>query len=634
MIHLPQALFAVIFALLCWGLGGVLFRRWLDDFPTPALRHVTAFALGCALYSYLTLFLGWLGLLDKLWMSALLLIGAAAMLVHGYREIAQKRLWPTIVAGDGAFLAVLGLFYLPAIVAALAPPVMREALTMHLALPKLYLQAQRIAYFGGYFYAAFPKGQEVLSVLMLDRAGDRAAQMLPVVQQLAATVGLYSLLAWRFDRFTAFVGGLGFAALPAAVVFAGGGYVEPAMNLALVAALTALAVIEPDDERTPALLIGLLGGWLLALKYSGGIFLLLLLFLLILRVRRINVREAISAVILCCLMTAPAVFWLISNWLVLGNPVFPYAYQWFGGVEWNGEMAVLFGRTLDSFGAGHTWSDMLLLPLRLAFSGRFDSPNFDGVLGPFVLLFLIAAAASPVWWRQRHKLQLLPGLGAVTVLALAFFAFHTHQMRFYLAPHLLVIVVAAVTIHRLVVAEHLRSIARPAMIALLILGLAYNAYVLVNETLRLGAYRPVFGLQTEEEFLAEHVPGYDAIRFINEQTHPEARVLCVKTGNFGYYFDRAFFAESFMDERVFLNYLDNSDSAEYLARSLLVDGFTHLLVNQHFIEHELSDAQTELWRSFLDQRGRIVFNGEGFAVIEVLTANRSGQESTVEYSAG
>jgi len=469
---------------------------------------------------------------------------------------------------------------------------------------------------------------------MLDHAGDRAAQMLPVVQQLAAAIGLYSLLAWRFDRFTAFVGGLGFAALPAAVVFAGGGYVEPAINLALVAALIALAVLEPDDQRTPALLVGLLGGWLLALKYSGGIFLLLLLFLLILRVRRINLRESIAAVILSCLMTTPAVFWLISNWLVLGNPVFPYAYQWFGGVEWNGEMAVLFGRYLDSFGAGHAWPAMLLLPLRLAFSGRFDSLDFDGVLGPFVLLFPAAAAASVVWWRQRGERQLLPGLGYVTVLALAFFAFHTHQARFFLAPHLLTIVVAAVTIHHLAVADRLRAVARPAMIVLLLLGLTYNAYALAKETFRLGAYRPVFGLETEEEFLADHVPGYQAIRFINEQTHPEVNVLCVNTGNFGYYFDRSFFAESFMDERVFRNYLDTSDSAEYLARSLLADGFTHLLVNLYFIDHELNDAQAELWQSFLDRRGRIVFNGEGFAVIEVLTANRSGQESTVEYSAG
>src|SRR5690606_1425690 len=113
-----------------------------------------------------------------------------------------------------------------------------------------------------------------------------------------------------------------------------------------------------------------------------------------------------------CLLTALlGGFYYVRNWFWVGNPVFPFADEIFGGEGWTAEMAAAYTRDQNAFGFGRGVLDLLLLPFRAAWaplnlgqpfwpflgvpldnpevSGRFEVPGhvIQTIVGPALLAF-------------------------------------------------------------------------------------------------------------------------------------------------------------------------------------------------------------------------------------------------------
>jgi hypothetical protein len=591
-----------LFSLLCTALGGRLLRRSPIAADNPALRLPVHFALGSLVLSYAMTLLGQVHLLSLATILALLI---AAGLV-GATEAVRWR--PALPHRRATYLfALMTLLPLaPAILLAIGPPVLRDTLVYHLALPKQYLAAGGLVTPATNFFAAFPKAQEMLFTIHLAIAGETAAQLFTLVQHVLACLGIYGLVAPRHQPLTAALAAAAYAVVPASAYFAGVAYVEPALALTLVATLAAI-----DTRR--AVLAGLFAGYLVALKYTGLVYLGAFGLWWIFLQRDRPPRAAVSAVLWFSIAAMPGLFWLVHNVLVLGNPVFPFAYGLFGGPEWDLLRAHHYAEYLARYGFGHGPLDVLLLPFRMAFSGAFDSMKLDGVLGA-ASLFVQALAIGAVALRWKNRGAWLPGLGAVTLAFALFFVLGTQQARFYLPAHLLLCVFAAPALAWLVERGHRTSIVLTTIALVLALLGAWQVGEQVSKHFPPGK-TPLTA--TRDEILAHNVAGYAAYRFIGENLPPDAKVFAVATGNYGYLCERETVSDSFLEDHTLFALIDGASRTASLRDWLLERGFTHLLINLAPIANNWGDEAQNNLRDSLPVTGRVVFREESVLLLEV-----------------
>ena len=614
MYAVEQILAACFFAVLCWGVGARVWSRAVSQIGAELPRWVVEFAAGAILFSYILTLLGVCGQLTRPVFLFLLLLSCLAFpwreARRRWRKIGPRPTGPALLT-----MAALIVFYFPSALMALAPPFVRDTLVYHLALPKAYLAAGKLVFLSGNFFAAYPKGQEMILTLLLGLFGEGAAQFFSVVQQLAVTAGIYGLIRSRHGGWPAAVGALGYATLPAAAYFSGCAYVEPAVVLALVAGLIALAGDEGPHPATAAL-AGWFGGWSIALKYNGALYAALLGAMLLWQIRRRERQWLVRCAAMFAIAAMPGLFWNVRNWLAFGNPVYPFAYAIFGGPGWDSARAQACSIFLrDHYGMGRSVLDYLLIPWRLSFLGRFDSMQFDGYLGPFVLLFVVFGLASAVA-RRREDRPLLPGLGAAILAAIAFFVFGTQQARFYLPAHAMLAVYGAPVFARFCAWGKGRPARSGALLFALFAVLVWNAVFWYAEAQKLGFYRPVFRLESRAQFLARQVPGYPAIEYINT-TPPSARVLAAMTGNYGYYLDRFCRFDAFIEDYTLRSFLEASVSAEDAAARIKKAGYSYLFLNAAPLAKSLPPPLWDRLRQMIAEHGRAAFENGNFVVIEM-----------------
>ena len=629
------------FGTACWAVGDFLRKGFFHEnlaLPTVA-RHTLAFTVGNITFSYLLTALGFAGLFIPavLWGVFLAAVGLAVWwIAAGLGQVPR----PILVEREGQggkgecgsenarttfFLAAsVGLFLVAAILQAAAPPYVRDSLVYHLLCPKEYLKAGHILHIGGNLFSAFPKGHEVLMTLLLAVAGDRAAQGFSILQQGATIGGLYSLARLTAGPWPAALCALAFATVPPAIYFAGCGYVEPALLMALGSSLLTLAFSLKSSGEKPtaagfplkeAAFVGLIAGWMTALKYTGLFYLSLVGLILLWTQRRAPLNKILGVWGAFILAVAPGLCWLVWNWVTLGNPVYPMHWSFFGGRDWDAVRERAISLYFLIFGMGRDGWDYLLLPWRLSFSGRFDSLLFDGAVGPFLLIFLPLVAAS-AWPAVRRRVNQggPPGLGFMFLASTAFFVFGTQQARFWLPSQFLACLYAAPAVSLLVRWAKGQRLVKLALGMAVVASLSWNGWFLGKQVAVIGYHRPVLGLEAESAFLSRIVPGYPAMEFINRNLPESSRLFCVWTGAYGYYLDRKYYSDTFLEDATFKRFIDASTDGKELSQKLAEAGYTHLFVRLPLLGKNLEPRQVGIFGDFLKKEARELFRHRDFSV--------------------
>jgi len=656
------------FGAVCWA-GGDLLRKVFFDHPLPTVaRHTLAFTAGNVGFSYLLTALGFSGLyvpwvLKTVFFSGiglaflkiategrpLLSRHARGLLSHGRgfqvlkdiqgmesdpgrgivfsseNEVLQKKGAESIALFFLALMVML--FLIPAILQAAAPPYARDSLVYHLLCPKEYLRAGRLVHIQGNLFSAFPKGHEVLMTLLLSNAGDRAAQGFSVLQQVAAIGNLYSLTYLMAGPWPAALCTVGYATVPPVMYFTGCGYVEPALLMTLGGCLSALVFSTQSGRELDRAgrmrlgsfaFIGFLAGWMPALKYTGLIYLGLIGLILLWSQRREHSNKALRMIGVFSLSAAPGFCWMGWNWIVLGNPVYPMAWFLFGGKGWDETRAVAMSQYLDVYGMGRNLLDYFLLPWRLAFSGRFDTTRFDGAIGPFLILAVILAMVLAILLvRRRLTGSMLKGIGFMFIVSGAFFLFGTQQVRFWLPSQMLACALAAPSVGLIVDWTRKNSAVKGVFSLVLIGSLAWNVWFLGQQFLKIGFYGPALGMEQERVFLIRKVPSYPSLEFINQNLPPRSYVLCVWTGAYGYYLDRRYYSDTFIEDIALKEFIHATVNGEELSKRLTKAGFTHLFLNQAILETNMNQSERITFDYFLREKTRELFRDQSYRVIEI-----------------
>ena len=318
--------------------------------------------------------------------------------VHGRRPGNQVL---TLVAGlllGGTIIAILVLAY--------TPPVSRDALTHHLAVPKLYLEKGGIHELPECIYSYYPMNLDLLYLIPLALGNDIIPKYIHFSFALLTAGWLFYYLRREISAQAGLLGVLLFLSLPIIIKLSITVYVDLGLIFFSPAALlSCLQWKQSGYRRRNLVFAAAFCGLALGTKYNGLItfFLLALLVLYIYARDHQQVRgyhaQALMQVALfigvALLIFSP---WCIKNFVWTGNPIYPLYNSVFqekpatlSDVN-EGDQSGAVSLPLDHFslrrhGYGDSALEIALVPVRIFFQGRDDNPKyFDGVLNPYLFL--------------------------------------------------------------------------------------------------------------------------------------------------------------------------------------------------------------------------------------------------------
>ncbi len=419
-IYLPQPdtphrlmLLDAVFAFGVFGLVGlvglVVGLRLLRPFRLTGFsrleRGALAVGLGWGLLSLGVLALG----LAHLLYGWLLALGLALGLAFFWRDAWRVWSWLTAGAPYGRLRALVPRgFFLPVLAAMMFVELVllgTQALTLpyaprgidvyqyHWAVPELYLLHHAIYALPGWAHANFPFNSEMLNTLALACDAPVAVVLIQATFGLLAIMLIVGLLARRFGSLAAWLGlslSLGNNLLAGVLV---SGYAELAATYysvaSLVIVLAWLDASERSDSKSLLFLAGLLSGFGLGAKYTEGQTLVGIVCLLIgmgvvkvigLRRQGKSLAPMLGRFLLSVSIYGTAALlavlpWLLKDWALLGNPIYPFIW---GGPEWDGARTEVGVVTFSHFGPhGPLWQRLLtgfFLLFRFLGAERTDEP--------------------------------------------------------------------------------------------------------------------------------------------------------------------------------------------------------------------------------------------------------------------
>jgi hypothetical protein len=366
--------------------------------------------------------------------------------------------------------------------------------------------------------------------------------------------------------------------LPLIAKLSGWAYVDLALAFYTLAMITALLDWREHRRTGFVLLVGIFGGFAMGTKYSGIIVMLTVVLSALLALRTENVpansRMGIMVLKVLALATIVASPWYLKNLIFTGNAVYPFLHSLFGGQGWSHEMKNLYSMFLSYIGGGPSIWDYLRLPWDICLLGGNGNPDFDGYIGPILLLVPIMSIAI------RPKPAEIRFMLFFSAIYFVIWGAVIQQMRFLVPIFPVVCVALGVLIHTS--PEGWRK-TRLCIWIFCLLTMGVNTYIHVHRLKRLAPYEYITGTQSEHDFLRSHLPSYPAVAYINEHLTDRDKVLFVYLCDGPYYCDRPYVYDPVFEANTFMDAIKGTKSAAGALAHLKQQGITHVLLNLEFV---------------------------------------------------
>jgi hypothetical protein len=567
----------------------------------------------------------------------------------------------------GGVIAALAALVAMVLVLAAVPPVDRDALTHHLAVPKLYLKHGGIHEIPHVPFSYYPMNLDLLYLIPLYFGNDILPKYIHFAFALLTAGLIFSYLRRRLDSlFFAMLGGLLFLSLPVIIKLSVTVYVDLGLIFFSTASLLQLLRWSETDFRLRHLfLAGIFAGLCLGTKPNGmlAVFLLAALVPFLCRpaacgragrqkdafLRIKNGRRGFLSlgwtVVFCAVAAGVFSPWMIRNYVWTGNPVYPLAQNIFGPSKpaisdpaaAGGETAAgnesAESQPKGGSGFGHfavrkvifgeSLLEILAIPVRVFIQGQDDDPRlFDGRLNPYLLFFPLVALLTLKAGRRSPRVQLEIGAMGIFAWVHLLFALFLVDMRIrYIGPIIPPLTILAVCgVHDLVGIIRSRFSARSQALGLSAVGaglmimMGLNAAYLAAQFDAIDPLSYLQGRLSRDDYIRKHRPEYAAISFANRHLPEEARILSLFNGNRIYYSDRDIISGN---DR-FSQALRASQSSAELIRRLQQSGISHLLVRMdlfnQWADRQLKPPEKSLLQSFFGEKLQRVYQGEGYAL--------------------
>ncbi len=545
--------------------------------------------------------------------------------------------------------AILSLILSIALLSAV-PPVSKDALVHHLAVPNLYLRHGGMYEIPFMPFSYYPMNLDLLYMIPLYFGNDILPKFMHFCFALLTAWLIYDYLKRRLDKVYALFGVLFFLSIPIIIRLSISVYVDLGLVFFSTASLLLLfRWVESGFRSKFLLLAAVCCGLAVGTRYNGLITLLLLTLFVPIFYSRKNkdkhpgfFRPLWYGVIFC--FTALLIFspWMVRNVIWKNNPIYPFYNHWFNppakqlnnnAVTGSDEVKANRGFfTRRSLLYNESWWEIALLPVRIFFEGKDGSPRyFDGRLNPFLLFlpffafFRVRGDPIPHGYEKKAMLWF-----SLVFFGMAFFTFLL-RVRYVLPiiPFLVILAVfGANNIIKLIGLIRSRTVKRAftaLFFSFLAISLALNAVYLAGKFRQVAPFKYISGELSRDEYITRYRPEYPAMKFISNNLPPDALVMFVFLGKRGYYCNREFVPDTESRIKRLYRLIKNSKEPDDIRLSLKHERITHLAIYVELFERWVSrmfdSDKYQLLNDFFRTRTKLLYSGSGVAVFEILPSH-------------
>jgi hypothetical protein len=533
-----------------------------------------------------------------------------------------------------ALVIALAILIVCIIVLASVPPVSKDALVHHLAVPKLYLKHGGMYEIPSLIFSYYPMNLDLLYLMPLYFGHDIVPKFIHFCFALLTAWLIYNYLRRRTSIFYALLGVVFFLSIPIIVKLSITVYVD--LGLIFFSTASLLIVLRwVEDGFRPRLLLlsALFCGLAAGTKYNGLITLFLLTFFVPFLYSRYvpNSRSGfIKAAGYGMLFFSVALLvfspWMIRNYLWTNNPLYPLYDHLFNPNNDTDRQAIgLFA--YRSLLYHETWWEMLLLPVRVFFQGQDGNPQyFDGKLNPFILLFTLFAfyhIKGDVALLRSEKKVLL----AFSCLFFATALFSSGLRIRYLSPIIPPLVILSV----LGVKKAVDSVSEVCHRYLVTIGLAvvclavcfalwFNTRYIFSQYGYVNPFSYLSGALSRDQYIERYRKEYPVLRYINKELETKAKILFVFMGQRGYYCDREYVFDMAFNRSMLRQFVKRSQKPEEILQGLKANGITHMLICYDIFERWVRDEanftirEQELLKGFFREHVELLYFKWGYAI--------------------
>jgi hypothetical protein len=514
----------------------------------------------------------------------------------------------------------------------LTPPISRDALTQHLAVPKLYLSHGGIYEIPFMVFSYYPMNLNLLYMIPLYFGNDIIPKFIHFGFALLTSFLIFFYLRHRMNRVYGLLGMLFFLSLPIVIRLSITVYVD--LGLVFFSTASLLLIIRWLNNGFPLRLLifsAICCGLGMGTKYNGLIVFLLLGFFVPFLYARY--RPADRALLFRCLgqgmvfvFVAGLVFspWMIRNYLWTQNPIYPLYDHWFNSQS-NVSQSTVGILAYRSLAYQEQWWEIALLPIRVFFQGQDNNPQyFDGQLNPGLFVFPFFAFLRTKDDSQairREKMILLAF--AILFFGFAFFAYDLRAR--YILPMIPPLILLTVMGLRDLIDFGARIITPLAKRGLLVgvLG-AVSMCLLLNfeyVTTQFRIMKPLSylsGSVSREEYISNYRPEYPVLKYVNNNLSSDTLVLFLFMGNRGYYCDREYLFDMEGSKSLIQQIVENSDQVEDIGEALLTMKITHILMHdgifRRWVDTNPNNKTRWLIRQFVNRYLELLCTRNGYSL--------------------
>jgi len=550
-----------------------------------------------------------------------------------------------------SLLVLLLLFLIVGIlVLASVPPVSRDALTHHLAIPKLYLSQGGIRKMPGVLFSFYPMNLELLYMVPLYFGNDIVPKYIHFSFALMTAVLIFLYLKKRINIRYALLGGLFFLSVPIMVKLSITAYVDLGLVFFSTASLFFfLRWIEARFGLKDLILSAVFCGLALGTKYNGLIvFLLLALFVPFVysRVEGSGRSASFRALKFSLIFMAMALLvfspWMVRNYRWTNNPIYPLYQSWFQNRKMVLKPAGALQRRnsrpaaaeahkkrvrvpLEHFSYRRiiyqeSWWQIGLVPLRIFFQGEDDNPRrFDGKLNPLLLFFPLFAFWG--WRRDPLNIRLEKGVFFFFVLFFILFAFFKINMRIRyivpIVPPLIVLSIFGLARMEKIFPEKRKGLAKLAVAAGVAFYMGLNGHYVMSQFKYVDPISYLSGQKSREAYIEVYRGEFPVFDYANKNLPKQAKLLRVFLGNRIYFSDR----KTIAGINLFYRALKDAGGPEKIAEGLKKKGITHMIVRHDLFDRwtadNLNDLQKQMVQRFFGEHARLLFFKNGYGLFQI-----------------
>lgn len=513
------------------------------------------------------------------------------------------------------------------------PPVNKDELTHHLAIPKLYLNHGGIYEIPSLEHSYYPMNIDLLYMIPLYLGHDILAKYIHFTFALLTAWLIFDYLKRRINTVFALLGALLFLSIPIIMKLSITVYVDLGLVFFCTASILFLLQWAEQDFRLKYLMISaLLCGFALGIKYNGLIvWFLLTLFIpfIYLRSFQQSTRSQYRAICYGALFMFGSLVlfspWLIKNFMWTSNPIYPLFDNLFNPATADSTNAIgpFTQRRIiyqESF-----W-ETLLIPLRIFFQGQDHNPRFfDGKLNPFLVIlpfwaFYGRKDDSPELQREKKVLFAFASLFLL-------FTFFMRDMRIrYIAPIIPPLVILSVMglykIYRFGKKEYgeVGGKIRGGIVLMLVgFMLFLNIRYIAEQFRYIAPLSYISGRVGRDEYIEKYRPEYAAMQYANRNLSDRTKIFGIFLGSRGYYSDREII---FFNIKSFQKTIGNAVSAEMLLNDLKEKGITHLMIGfdlfNGWVNSNIDERGKMVLRKFINNHLHLLFSKGGYGLYKCL----------------